>query len=36
MRSTDEVPAATDAVVTRIDPPLPHAVRGPLAGVGSA
>jgi aspartyl-tRNA(Asn)/glutamyl-tRNA(Gln) amidotransferase subunit A len=28
-----EVAAATNAVVTAIDPPLPHAVDGPLAGV---
>jgi aspartyl-tRNA(Asn)/glutamyl-tRNA(Gln) amidotransferase subunit A len=28
-----EVAAATNAVVTRIDPPLPHAADGPLAGV---
>jgi aspartyl-tRNA(Asn)/glutamyl-tRNA(Gln) amidotransferase subunit A len=29
----DEVAAATNAVVTRIDPPLPHTPDGPLAGV---
>jgi aspartyl-tRNA(Asn)/glutamyl-tRNA(Gln) amidotransferase subunit A len=33
MTSVAEVRAATNAVVTVIDPPLPHAVDGPLAGV---
>jgi aspartyl-tRNA(Asn)/glutamyl-tRNA(Gln) amidotransferase subunit A len=31
--TVQEVCAATNAVVTRIDPPLPHAADGPLAGV---
>ena len=33
MSSVPEVQAATNAVVTAIDPPLPHAAEGPLAGV---
>ena len=33
MSSVPEVQAATNAVVTVIDPPLPHAPDGPLAGV---
>ncbi|MCZ2827658.1 amidase [Modestobacter sp. VKM Ac-2986] len=33
VRRTAEVTAATNAVVTVIDPPLPHAPEGPLAGV---
>ena len=33
MTSRAEVTAATNAVVTVIDPPLPHATGGPLAGV---
>jgi aspartyl-tRNA(Asn)/glutamyl-tRNA(Gln) amidotransferase subunit A len=33
VRPATEVSAATNAVVTRIDPPLPHAPDGPLAGV---
>jgi aspartyl-tRNA(Asn)/glutamyl-tRNA(Gln) amidotransferase subunit A len=32
-RRQREVEAATNALVTRIDPPLPHAAGGPLAGV---
>ena len=32
-RRTAEVTAATNAVVTFIDPPLPHAAEGPLAGI---
>jgi aspartyl-tRNA(Asn)/glutamyl-tRNA(Gln) amidotransferase subunit A len=31
--SVAEVRAATNAVITEIDPPLPHAAGGPLAGV---
>jgi len=31
--SAEEVQAATNAVITVIDPPLPHAADGPLAGV---
>ena len=33
MSSVVEVAAATNAVVTVVDPPLPHAADGPLAGV---
>jgi len=33
MTSAREVMAATNAVITVIDPPLPHAADGPLAGV---
>jgi aspartyl-tRNA(Asn)/glutamyl-tRNA(Gln) amidotransferase subunit A len=33
VNSVREVMAATNAVVTCIDPPLPHAAEGPLAGV---
>ena len=33
MSSVREVTAATNAVVTPIDPPLPHAAVGPLTGV---
>ena len=33
MSSAEQVRAATNAVVTRIDPPLPHAADGPLAGL---
>ncbi|MGY1751144.1 amidase [Modestobacter sp. SYSU DS0511] len=32
-RREEEVRAATNAVLRRIDPPLPHAAGGPLAGV---
>ncbi|MGY2078992.1 amidase [Modestobacter sp. SYSU DS0657] len=32
-RREEEVRAATNAVLRRIDPPLPHAAAGPLAGV---
>jgi aspartyl-tRNA(Asn)/glutamyl-tRNA(Gln) amidotransferase subunit A len=33
MSSPAQVRAATNAVITEIDPPLPHAADGPLAGV---
>src|SRR3954471_2517215 len=33
MTSARDVMAATNAVITVIDPPLPHAPDGPLAGV---
>ena len=33
MSTAAEVGAATNAIVTVIDPPLPHAAEGPLAGV---
>ena len=33
VRTREDVAAATNAVVTWIDPPLPHAADGPLAGV---
>jgi aspartyl-tRNA(Asn)/glutamyl-tRNA(Gln) amidotransferase subunit A len=35
MTSVQDVRTATNAVVTVIDPPLPHAPAGPLAGCGS-